>query len=698
MFELNIILTLLILHTAIYKMLGLKNSGILSCGLFAFISTKENGAQKFNWDKFNHLGLDNDERGGDSVGRIIGDDIVKFVNNKKAKTTYQDYVINHKNPDPHHIAIGHTRKASVGLANEANAQPIIIDLANGKKFTMVHNGTLYNWEDLAKEYGFLSNGKTDSMVLAEIIAHTGFDVLTKYEGAAAIIIKDDREPDTILVFRGASKNYQNKVEEERPLYYYQESEDSMYISSKEDGLFFIGGYVDTVEEFKANTLYTIKEGQIIDTKEYDRTKCSSVKTWPVVKRKSDDSFYNTRRIGYGYGGDSYWSEYDSLEDYYERRSVKNIDESNRMNIKTDLIPVFTNERKIINARLRYWFRKNAHSEPYLANGIFKLDEEGFIHSNNSATAGKEYYFYCGVMIKDLAAYSHVKVKFGKSKDFKDTNSNIKELVKFSVYPIASIFDEKISFQNIQACITKIDPASKHPFKDVIYFDGDVNPLFSWKSYKCTHGDLTSTRYNQVMSSPSHKTFEPKNNSNFTPVVIDLTEGMCSKVTRTLAEKAVNGLEVKGFLANKTDSIYESKEEVDKAETKAYSTSIRDFTNEVEDDDLPKHEFSATEEEFFPTEEVSDAVNLPDDDDYEDIDDDDDDDNNSESSDYVNKAIRQGLDNILKSIDEVIQELEEMGCTSKDITTALSNFYKLQDPFLDAREFKKKPLIVSYEQF
>ena len=67
MFELNIITTLLILHTLLY-MVGPKKSTILACGLFAYLSVRDN--HTFSWDKFNHLGLDNDERGGDSIGGL----------------------------------------------------------------------------------------------------------------------------------------------------------------------------------------------------------------------------------------------------------------------------------------------------------------------------------------------------------------------------------------------------------------------------------------------------------------------------------------------------------------------------------------------------------------------------------------------------------------------------------------------------
>ena len=281
MFELNIILTLLILHTLLY-MVGPKKSTILACGLFAFLSDRATGSQKFSWDKFNHLGLDNDERGGDSIGRMVGDTIDKFVS-KKAKTTYQEYVINIKNGEPSHIALGHTRKASVGEISEATAQPIVLNLPDNQgKFVMIHNGTLHNWEDLAKKYNVDKSGKSDSMVFAEIIMNNGYNVLTEYVGTAALIIRDDREPDTLKVFKGLSKTHSSKLEEERPLYYYQESETSMYISSREEGLYFIGGDIDTVIDFDANKLYTIYAGQIVSQEGYDRTQCSQMKVWATL--------------------------------------------------------------------------------------------------------------------------------------------------------------------------------------------------------------------------------------------------------------------------------------------------------------------------------------------------------------------------------------------------------------------------------
>ncbi len=269
---LNIVLILLFIHTLLYKIFG-GNTNVLACGLFGYISGEKN--HTFNWDKFNYLGRDNDERGGDSIGRMVGEDVVKFINSKKAKTTYEDFVINHKNSSPANIALGHTRKASVGGISQNTAQPIVLDLPTGEgRFIMVHNGTIHNWRELAAKYKIETTGKSDSMVLAEIIMNNGYGVLTEYNGAAAIMIRDDRHPNTLFVFKGESKNYQRVASEERPLYYYQETEDSMYLSSKEEGLYFIGGDVDTVFDFEPNILYEIFEGRIIDTTKYDRVNMS----------------------------------------------------------------------------------------------------------------------------------------------------------------------------------------------------------------------------------------------------------------------------------------------------------------------------------------------------------------------------------------------------------------------------------------
>ena len=152
------------------------------CGLFGYISKNP---KKFNWDKFNILGFENDSRGGDSIGRVINNNVERWVNDKSTKTLYRDYVVRFKNPDIKNIkiALGHTRKASVGKASIDLAQPVVlpVNLENGDvgSFIMIHNGTLYNHEELAEKYNVSHKDVSDSMVLAEIIRDHGFSLLSE---------------------------------------------------------------------------------------------------------------------------------------------------------------------------------------------------------------------------------------------------------------------------------------------------------------------------------------------------------------------------------------------------------------------------------------------------------------------------------------------------------------------------------------
>ena len=85
------------------------------------------------------------------------------------------------------IALGHDRKASVGGITLEKAHPIIIEedvpVAEGEeprkeiKFVMVHNGTIYDYEALAKKYipDIDVKGMSDSQVIARILYYAGFD-------------------------------------------------------------------------------------------------------------------------------------------------------------------------------------------------------------------------------------------------------------------------------------------------------------------------------------------------------------------------------------------------------------------------------------------------------------------------------------------------------------------------------------------
>ena len=639
MFELNIITTLLLLHTLLY-MVGPKKSTILACGLFSFISDRATGAQKFSWDKFNHLGLDNDERGGDSIGRMVGDTIDKFVS-KKAKTTYQEYVINIKNGEPSHIALGHTRKASVGEISKDTAQPVVLDLPDNQgKFVMIHNGTLHNWEDLAKKYNIDKKGKSDSMVFAEIIMNNGYDVLTEYVGAAALIIRDDREPDTLKVFKGMSKTYASKLEEERPLYYYQESETSMYISSREEGLYFIGGDVDTVIDFDANKLYTIYAGQIVAQEGYDRTQCSQMKVWASGNNNSYGYNYgnnfSTRGVysvedfedGYGNGG--------SIARHYER-SLPAV-ASTPLHIKKDFIVNPLHPKKIVPSRLRYYFFTDGKTATY-ANGPINLSRYGFRTDGAKAAGEKTYYFYAGILCKDKDAYDACKKECGKASKFDDSDKWIQRVVKYSMYPVCTLDSNSTTWENIR--YWKEDATEGQV--QAPFFTGKVYPIFGTKTYDIQNGGLKAISFTTLSNAPDHDESSSTTSKEPTRIVVEADK---SKVIHLESCQCNECVEARKKIIEDLS---------DEPEYSEYERACSDYDDSMAD-------FLETENEMLKT------------------------------------AINDGLQAILLAIDAFKSDLEVSGITTIAAKTAINNLSKLEDALLEETKFKKYNLITDYDKF
>ena len=254
------------------------------CGIFAW-SGKD--PKKFNKDKFDKLGIFNIDRGKDSCGVSFDGEVYYGLNTEKL---YSKFIVNREiKPLKYPVVIGHTRQASVGnIVNERNAHPFGFgnNSEGNYEFVGCHNGTLYNHKDLASTFkidttetikvqsdhnpnGFYESfrQKIDSEILLEIIYKTkNFKVLSQYNGAAALVFTNTNEPNVIYVWKGASKwyDYTNyHVEEERPLFYYKETKNSLYISSIQESLETIGGVANAnLFTFSPNTIYKITDGDV----------------------------------------------------------------------------------------------------------------------------------------------------------------------------------------------------------------------------------------------------------------------------------------------------------------------------------------------------------------------------------------------------------------------------------------------------
>ena len=118
------------------------------CGIFGIISESK---IPFNYGAFCTLGIHNDSRGGDSCGIFIDGEVEYGVNKEKLfNNFYQDSELLNSTTSAS-IAVGHCRKASVGNVNIKTAQPVVIYKDDRAEFVVLHNGTIYNYKELAEK-------------------------------------------------------------------------------------------------------------------------------------------------------------------------------------------------------------------------------------------------------------------------------------------------------------------------------------------------------------------------------------------------------------------------------------------------------------------------------------------------------------------------------------------------------------------
>lgn len=269
------------------------------CGIFGQINFKRS---TFNKTIFNTLGIANDTRGGDSCGIFVDKQVEYGVNNKKL---YQNFFLDSeilKKTKECKIAFGHCRKTSVGKTSLETAQPVVIKEGDEIKYVLMHNGTIYNYEALAKKYipDIDIKGMSDSQVMARIFYYKGYDALSEYNGGAVFVIADYRDnPDNprVLIWKGESKqsNYQKQVTEERPFYYIK-TKSSIYFSSIAT---FLEGFInDVCWTIQSNSLLEFIGDDLYIVKNYSRANAQQIKEFYSSSNNNNNKSSNNTDSGY----------------------------------------------------------------------------------------------------------------------------------------------------------------------------------------------------------------------------------------------------------------------------------------------------------------------------------------------------------------------------------------------------------------
>ncbi|MCF6185812.1 MAG: isomerizing glutamine--fructose-6-phosphate transaminase, partial [Bacteroidales bacterium] len=179
------------------------------CGIVGYIGNRDaypiliNGLKRLEY------------RGYDSAGIAIIGKTTKIFK-KKGKVKDLDMLV--KNNDVSgHIGIGHTRWATHGEPNDANAHP---HTSQHGKFTVIHNGIIENYtrlKDRLEDRNYTFKSKTDTEVLANLIEYIYIKgkgqidaeqavrlALSKVIGAYGIVVIAQDEPDKLIAARKGS--------------------------------------------------------------------------------------------------------------------------------------------------------------------------------------------------------------------------------------------------------------------------------------------------------------------------------------------------------------------------------------------------------------------------------------------------------------------------------------------------------------
>ena len=233
------------------------------CGIVGYIGTRDasgllvKGLRRLEY------------RGYDSAGvAVVNGDL--SVRKKEGKVDELAKLLDAQ-PVTGSVGVGHTRWATHGAPNDANAHP---HTASDGSFAIIHNGIIENYGAIKKQLlakGYTFESETDTEVLAlfieEILKETGLgfaeavrQALTQVDGAYGIVAVHRDEPDQLVVARNGS-----------PL-----------LLGVGDGEHFVGSDASPFIEFTKNVVY-LADGEMAVVRR-DGYECMEINGAPVSKQ------------------------------------------------------------------------------------------------------------------------------------------------------------------------------------------------------------------------------------------------------------------------------------------------------------------------------------------------------------------------------------------------------------------------------
>lgn len=423
------------------------------CGLFGFIANKNK--KQLDYETFINLGCSNDIRGGDSVGIFIDQQVEYGVDTKKLFSSFYYSSELLKNTREVNLALGHTRKASIGTIGLHTAQPVVIRNSKTNKidFVLLHNGTLTNYLFLKNKYlSKVPPHYTDSQIMAYCIYFNGIDLFEEYEGAGMFITVDYRnneaDPD-IHFFKGKSKmtKYVQTSEEERPLWIL-ETNKGLWFSSIKEGLNHKAfGTPYKVENLPSNVVLSYKNGKFTELKKIDRTQKYQKEVVNTYQNYYDEIVYpNEEMINNNFSNNN-----------------KQLPQIENTTIKyTDSFPISTFTKDPTKMELlkgKYFINEK------LADGEYYLSDWGFIPSQILVNYHTKYYFIEGLLIYGKNIYEAL-LRF--AKELKLTSA---ELI-FRYPDLVYNFSHNLKYDNLTKICERINNY------EGFYYNGTYFPLFS----------------------------------------------------------------------------------------------------------------------------------------------------------------------------------------------------------------------------